>query len=48
MVVGPSMSWESYFVKLLLQQDHIEFENQQKQRRIHLLSGLYQDMFKEI
>ena len=48
MVVGPSMSGKSYFVKVLLERDHIEYENHRKCRKIHWFYGRYQDMFKDM
>ena len=35
MVVGPSMSGKSFFVKQMLERDHIEYDDPRKQRRIH-------------
>ena len=48
MVVGPSMSGKSCFVKELLESDHIEYENHRKCRKIHWFYGQYQDMFKDM
>ena len=48
MVVGPSMSGKSCFVKVLLERDHIEYENHRKCRKIHWFYGQYQDMFKDM
>ena len=41
MVVGASMSGKSYFVKELLERDHIEYED-------HWFYGQHQDMFKDM
>ena len=46
MVVGPSMSGKSFFVKQMLEGNHIEYDDPRKQRRIHWFYGQYQDMFK--
>ena len=35
MVVGPSVSWKSFFVKQMLERDHIEYDDPRKQRHIH-------------
>ena len=48
MVVGPSMSGKSYFVKELLERDHIEYEDHRKRQKIHCFYGQYQDMFKDM
>ena len=48
MVVGPSMSGKSYYVKQMLERDHIEYNDPRKQQRIHWFYGQYQDMFKEM
>ena len=48
MVVGPSMSGKSFFVKQMLEQDRIENDDPRKQRRIHWFYGQYQDMFKDM
>ena len=48
MVVGPSMSGKSFFVKQMLERDHIEYDDPRKQRRIHWFYGQYQDMFKDM
>ena len=48
MIVGPSMSGKSYFVKQMLERDHIEYDDSRKQRRIHWFYGQYQDMFKDM
>ena len=48
MVVGPSMSGKSVFVKQMLERDHIEYDDPRKQRRIHWFYGQYQDMFKDM
>ena len=48
MVVGPSMCGKSYFVKQMLEGDHIEYDDPWKQRRIHWFYGQYQDMFKDM
>ena len=39
---------KSCFVKVLLERDHIEYENHRKCRKIHWFYGQYQDMFKEM
>ena len=41
------MSGKSYFVKELLERDHIEYEDHRKCRKIHWFNGQYQDMFKD-
>ena len=48
MVVGPSMSGKSFFVKQMLERDHIEYDDPRKQLRIHWFYGQYQDMFKDM
>ena len=48
MEVGPSMCGKSYFVRQMLEGDHIEYEDPRKQRRIHWFYGQYQDMFKDM
>ena len=48
MVVGPSMSGKSFFVKQMLERDHIEYDDPRKQRRIHWFYGQYQDMFNDM
>ena len=48
MVVGPSMSEKSYFVKQMLERDHIEYDDPRKQRRLHWFYGQYQDMFNDM
>ena len=48
MVVGPSMSGKSFFVKQMLERDNIEYDDPRKQRRIHWFYGPYQDMFKDM
>ena len=48
MVVGPSMSGKSYFVKGLLERDCIEYEDHRKRPKIHWFYGQYQDMFKDM
>ena len=48
MVMGPSMSGKSFFVKQMLERDHIEYDDPQKQRRIHWFYGQYQDMFNDM
>ena len=48
MVVGPSMSGKSYFVKELLEMDRIEYEDHRKRPKIHWFYGQYQDMFKDM
>ena len=48
MVVGPSMYVKSYFVKQMLEGDHIKYEDPWKQQRIHWFYGQYQDMFKDM
>ena len=48
MVVGPSMSGKSYFVKQMLEQDHIEYNDPRKQRRIHWFYGQYKDMLNDM
>ena len=42
------MSGKSCFVKVLLERDHIEYENHRKCRKIHWFYEQYQDMFKEM
>ena len=37
MVVGPCMCGKSYFVRQMLEGDHIEYDDPQKQRRILVL-----------
>ena len=48
MVVGPTMSGKSFFIKQMLERDHIEYDDPRKQRRIHWSYGQYQDMFKDV
>ena len=48
MVVGPSMSGKSFFVKQMLERDHEEYDDPRKQRRIHWFYGQYQDMFNDM
>ena len=48
MVVEPSMSGKSYFVKELLERDHIEYEDHRKRSKIHWFYGQYQNMFKDM
>ena len=48
MVVGSSMSGKSFFVKQMLEQDHIEYDDPRKQRRLHWFYGQYQDMFNDM
>ena len=48
MVVGPSMSGKSYFVKELLERDRIEYEDRRKRPKMHWFYGQYQDMFKDM
>ena len=48
MLVGPSMSGKSYFVKELLERDRIEYEDHRKRPKIHWFYGQYQDMFKDM
>ena len=48
MEVGPSMCGKSYFVRQMLEGDHIEYDDPRKQRRIHWFFGQYQDMFKDM
>ena len=48
MVVGPSMCGKSYFVRQMLEGDHIEYDDPRKQRRIYWFYGQYQDMFKDM
>ena len=48
MIVGPSMSWKSYFITQMLERDHIEYDDLGKQRHIHWFYGHYQDMFKDM
>ena len=48
MVVGPSMSGKSYFVKELLERDRIEYDYHRKRPTIHWFYGQYQDMFKDM
>ena len=40
------MSGKSYFVKELLEKDHIHYEEARKCRKIHWFYGQYLDMFK--
>ena len=47
-VVGPCMSGKSYFIKELLESDHIEYEDHRKRPKIHWLIGQYQDIFKDM
>ena len=42
------MSGKSFFVKQMLEQDQIEYDDPRKQRRIHWFYGQYQDMFKDM
>ena len=48
MVVGPSMCGKSYFVRQMLEGDHIEYDDPRKQRHLHWFYGQYQDMFKDM
>ena len=48
MVVGPSMSGKSFFVKQMLERDHIEYDDPRKQQRIHWFYGQYQDIFNDM
>ena len=48
MVVGPSMCGKRYFVKQMLEGDHIKYDNPWKQQSKHWLYGQYQDMFKDM
>ena len=48
MVVGPSMSGKSYFVKELLERDRIEYEDYRKRSKIHWFYGQYQHKFKDM
>ena len=48
LVVGPSMSWKNYFVKQMLERDHIGYDDPWKQRHIHWSYGEYQDMFDDM
>ena len=48
MIVGPSMSGKSYFVKEILEKDHNHYEKPSKYRKIHWFYGQYQDMFKDM
>ena len=48
MVVGPSMSGKSYFIKQMLERDHIEYDDLRMQGRIHWFYGQYQNMFKDM
>ena len=48
MIVGPSMSGKSYFVKEILEKDHINYEDPSKCRKIHWFNGQYQNMFKDL
>ena len=48
MIVGPSMSEKGYFVKEILEKDHIHYEEFSKCRKIHWFYGQYQDMFKDL
>ena len=47
-VVSPSISGKSYFVKELLDRDRIEYEDHRKRLKIHCIYGKYQDMFKDM
>ena len=38
-VVGPSMSRKSFFVKQMLERDHVEYDDPRKQRCIHWFYG---------
>ena len=42
------MSGKSYFVKELLEKDHVHYEELRKCRKIHWFYGHYQDMFKDL
>ena len=42
------MSGKSYFVKVLLERDHIEYEDHRKCQKIHWFYGQYEDMFKNM
>ena len=42
------MSGKSYFVKELLERDHIEYKHHRKCRKIHWFYGQYEDMFKDM
>ena len=42
------MSGKSYFVKELLEKDHVHYEEPRKCRKIHWFYGQYQDMFKDL
>ena len=48
MVVGPSISGKSFFVKQMLERDHLEYDDPHKLRCIHWFYGQYQDMFKDM
>ena len=48
MIVGASMCGKSYFVKQMLERDHIEYDDPRRQRRIHWFYGQYQDIFKDM
>ena len=42
------MSGKSYFIKELLEKDHVHYEEARKCRKIHWFYGQYQDMFKDL
>ena len=42
------MSGKSYFVKELLEKDHVHYEEPRKCRKIHRFYGQYQDIFKDL
>ena len=42
------MSGKSYFVKELLEKDHVYYEEPHKCRKIHWFYGQCQDMFKDL
>ena len=46
MVIVPNMSGKSYFVKELLEREHVEYENHRKCRKIHRFYGQYHDIMK--
>ena len=47
-VVGPSMCGKNFYVKQMLEGDHINNDDPWKQRRIHWFYGQYQEMFKDM
>ena len=42
------MSGKSYFVKQMLERDHVEYDDPRRQRHIHWFYGQYQDMFNDM